>query len=146
MKTHLKLFYIFFSKHVKYHTPVEILSRVQFCTIFVHLSTSQRVNKSCTKLEFFFFFFLMMLYSSFVTNTLKKFPRVGTVSHQRVQPTLTMARARSIASSMRWCCLEWDWGGDLVMNYDLAVGRENEESRLPKREKEKGKVDLQKKK
>ena len=32
------------------------------------------------------------------------------------------------------------------MNYDLAVGRENEESRLPKREKEKGKVDLQKKK
>ena len=56
MKTHLKLFYIFFSKHVEYHTPVEILSRVQFCTIFVHLSTSQRVNKNCTKLNFFFFF------------------------------------------------------------------------------------------
>ncbi len=34
------------------------------------------------------------------------------------------------------------------MNYDLAVGRENEkeESGLRKREKEKGKVDLKKKK
>ena len=55
MKTHLKLFYIFFSKHVEYHTPVEILSRVQFCTVFVHVSISQRVNKNCTKLDFFFF-------------------------------------------------------------------------------------------
>ena len=51
MKTHLKLFYIFFSKHVEYHTPIEILSRVQFCTVFVHVSTSQRVNKNYTKLE-----------------------------------------------------------------------------------------------
>ena len=77
MKTHLKLFYIFFSKHVEYHTPVEILSRVQFCTFFVHVSTSQRVNKNYTKLEFFFFF-LMMLYSSFVMNTLEKFPGAAT--------------------------------------------------------------------
>jgi hypothetical protein len=30
---------------------VEILSRVQFCTVFVHISTSQRVNKNCTKLD-----------------------------------------------------------------------------------------------
>jgi hypothetical protein len=77
MKTHLKLFYIFFSKHVEYHTPVEILSRVQFCTVFVHVSTSQRVNKNCTKLKFFFL--MMLLYSSFVMNTLKKFPGAATV-------------------------------------------------------------------
>ena len=45
---------------------------------FVHVSTSQRVNKNCTKLEIFFFFFLMMLYSSFVINTLKKFTGAAT--------------------------------------------------------------------
>jgi hypothetical protein len=41
------------------------------------VSTSQRVNKKGTKLEFFYFF-LMMLYSSFVMNTLEKFPGAAT--------------------------------------------------------------------
>jgi hypothetical protein len=77
MKTHLKLFYIFFSKHVEYHTPVEILSRVQFCTVFVHMSTSQRVNKNCTKLEIFFFFNDVVIFK-FCNEHPEKFPGAAT--------------------------------------------------------------------
>ena len=73
-----------------------VFSFVQFLYTCQHLNVSTKAVQNWN-----FFFFLMMLYSSFVMNTLKKFPRVGTVSHQRVQPTLTMARARFIASSMR---------------------------------------------
>jgi uncharacterized membrane protein YfhO len=72
MKTHLKLFYIFFSKHVEYHTPVEILSHVSFCTR-VNISTCQQKRYKTG-----IFFFLIMLYSSFVMNTLEKFPGAAT--------------------------------------------------------------------
>jgi hypothetical protein len=44
------------------------------------VSTSQRVNKNCTKLKKK----LMILYSSFVMNTLKKFPGAATVGDDEV--------------------------------------------------------------
>ena len=76
MKTHLKLFYIFFSIHVEYHTPIEILSRVQFCTVFVPVSTKTIQNWKI--IIIIIIKNLVMLYSSFVMNILEKFPGAAT--------------------------------------------------------------------
>ena len=52
---------------------VEMLSRVQFCTVFIHVSTSQRVMCQYKKIILSEIFLVMLLYSSFVINILEKF-------------------------------------------------------------------------
>ena len=75
MKTHLKLFYIFLVNMLSIIHPLRyyhVSSFVQF------LYTCQYLNVSTKTVQNWIFFFLMMLYSSFVMNTLEKFPGAAT--------------------------------------------------------------------